>query len=183
MDIGFTVDASQFFAFCGRAAASMDAGMGDQNIKGGFENAQAAYLGAMRKRFSSASHGDGTWPDISPSTKLKRYYKAGGRFKRTKGITRMDRLRQIASVPFPILYDTGLLYTSLYPGSPGNILAESPDSISAGSDVPYAVYHQLGGGRLPQRSILVTPTQEILDQMTAPITAGFRAMIAKAISG
>lgn len=180
-EIGVEMDASAFCSFCDRAVAAVEMGTGNVDLRRGMENAQAMYLADMRQKFQSASHGDGRWPDLAPSTKLKRYYEAGGRFKRTKGIRHADRLKQVSSIPFPILYITGKFYTSLYPGEPENIFTDSPDSVSAGTYVEWAHYHQEGGGRLPQRRFLIEPTDELLHRMAAPIMAGVRSMIAKAI--
>lgn len=183
MQFVLELDFSEFNAFANRATMSMRDGMGDGDLRTGHENAQAVYLGHMRREFQIASRGGGKWPDLAPSTKMQRYFKAGGRFQRTKGIKRADRLAQVANVPFPILYDTGTLYTSLAPGQPGNIFTHSNDSVSAGTEIEYAHFHQQGGARLPQRIILTQPTPEILEDMTPPIVAGFRAMIMRAMAG
>jgi hypothetical protein len=180
-ELFINIDFTPFFAFCNKVSASMRYAMGDPDILAGHENAQAVYLGHMRREFQVASRGGGKWPDLAASTKMQRYYKAGGRFTREKGVTRAMRLEQISSVPFPILYDSGSLYTSLYPGQPGSIFMHSNDSVSAGTEIPYARYHQEGTGRMPQRIVLTPPTRELLNEMTAPIVAGFRAMINRAI--
>lgn len=180
MEIGVETDASQFTAFVDRVSANLS--MANDHILRGFENAQATYLGDMRDQFQRNSRGGGLWPDLAPSTKLKRFYEAGGRFKRTKGVTRADRLRDVAKIPFPILYITGAIYTSLFPGETDNIFQHSEDSVSAGTQAFQANYHNSGAARsrLPRRQILHEPTDQLLAAMAQPIVAGFRTMIEEA---
>ncbi len=151
--------------------------MREESLREGVGEAQREYLGAMRRRFASASHGDGTWADLAPSTKLKRYYEAGNRFKRTKGVTHADRLRFVAAIPFPILYITGAGYSSLVEGQSDNLFQVMSDRVRAGSTVFHFPYHQRGGGRLPRRSILIDPDAAIMQQMTAPLGQGFRRFL------
>lgn len=170
-------DPSRFLRWADRTIQGLQRPMSQPGLRAGAETAEETYLGAMRRRFSSASHGDGTWPDLKPSTKLQRYYEAGGRFKRQKGVTRLDRLRFVASLPFPVLYRTGSLYSSFVPGSAGSIFEVMSDRVRGGSSVDYAHYHQSGGGRLPRRSILIDPDAQLLQQMSAPIVKGYTAFL------
>jgi hypothetical protein len=183
MQIAAVPDTSPFSRFTGRLAADLAAPLRDPAVRGGAVEAVEVYLGGMRRRFASASHGDGTWPDLAPSTKLKRLRDAGLRYKREKGVTRLDRLRFAAGVPLPILYVTGNLYSSLVPGEAGNVFDVLSDRIRAGSAVPYARYHQQGGGRLPRRSILVDPDAALLGQMSAPIVKGYASRVGALVSG
>lgn len=56
----------------------------------------------------------------------------------------------------PILVQTGALKRSLTVGRacPNAIEDIQPDSLTYGTDIPYAPIHQHGGGRVPRRSIL-----------------------------
>lgn len=181
MEASFSFDFSALEEFLTSAATSLESGTEDPDIRVGLENAQALYLAEERQRYSVSSRGGGEWPDLAPSTKLQRYYQAGGRFPRQKGVRHADRLSQVSGLPFPILYITGDLYTSLYPGEPNNIFETTRDSVKAGTQDFKAIYHQSGGSRLPQRQILHMPTEELLAQMSEPILIGLRNMMAKAI--
>lgn len=56
----------------------------------------------------------------------------------------------------PILQRTGALMASLTgPKAAGSVFAPMPKSLTIGSTVPYALYHQLGTGRMPQRKEIV----------------------------
>lgn len=167
-------DPSRFLRWADRTLQGLQRPMNQPDLRGGAVEAEETYLGAMRRRFASASHGDGTWPDIKPSTKLQRYYEAGGRFKRQKGVTRLDRLRFVASLPFPILYVSGETYSSLVPGAAGSLFEVMSDRVRGGTTVHHAHYHQEGGGRLPRRAILVDPDAQLCQQMSAPIVKGYQ---------
>lgn len=184
MNMALRVGVDPLFAFLRMARTRARAGMGNADLRNGVEDAQRAYLAGERAKFMSASHsaGGGEWPDLAPSTKLRRYRQAGGRFRRTKGVSRMDRLRQVASIPFPILYITGHFYSSLTPGEPDAYMAQTPDSIKVGTRVPWAHYHQTGGRRLPQRRFLHEPDDDQAKLMTERLRAGVRAMIDHAVS-
>jgi len=132
MSGGFTFDASRVIGFVERISPIVRQPMEDEIMLRGGENAQAIYLAEMRDQFKRDSRGGGEWPDLAPSTKLRRLARSRGPQPRQKGITRLQRLAAAASIAFPILYDSGTLYTSLFPGQAGNIFAHSPDSISAG---------------------------------------------------
>lgn len=177
LGIGLQVDTSAFDRMTSRLGFSVASGTQNADLRAGAQTGMQTYLGAMRRRYSSASGNDGTWKDLAPSTKLKRLYKAGGKMGRVKGSKAKDRA---ASLPYPILYDTGKLYSSLVPGERGNVFEILTDRIRSGSAVAYAKYHQSGGTRLPQRQILVAPAAEVVSQMVAPVREGLVRVVAKA---
>src|SRR5688572_25151800 len=148
--------------FAERMRQSLHTPLRDQaGLGAGFEEAVHVYAGAVRRRFASAMNGDGTWAPLAESTK-----------RRKKRYGMADR----------ILYLTGDLYTSLVPGEAGSIFEVLSDRIRYGTSVPYAKYHQVGGGRLPQRTILVEPTEDILARCVAPIVSGWRKAIEAHVS-
>jgi len=56
----------------------------------------------------------------------------------------------------PILQRTGALIASLTGASaPGAVYQPQPHSLTIGSTIPYALYHQTGTGRMPQRKEIV----------------------------
>lgn len=180
MEIGFEIDASPLTGFLNNLYTAAEAGLSGDELHGGFEKAQSLYLEAQRERFEENSRGGGEWADLSPSTKLGRYYSAGGRFKRERGVSRADRLNQVSGMQFSILNKTGGVLASLSPGDPQNILHADGDAMLAGTAVPRARFHNSGGARLPQRRILHDPTAQLLEDMTMPVTDGFRLMIYRA---
>jgi hypothetical protein len=78
-------------------------------MEGAHRAAGSQYLGFIRKRFRSASAGDGTWRRLAPSTVRQK----GG--------------------PTPILKEDGRLYSSLLPGNPECVFRPVPDGIVVGS--------------------------------------------------
>lgn len=114
-------------------------------VAGNMEPANRAagsqYLGFIRKRFRSASAGDGTWKRLAPSTVRQK----GG--------------------PTPILRDTGRLYASLFPGDPDCVFQPFPDGIRIGSRVPYVPFHQYGTAEMPRRAIFVPPDADTLKRI------------------
>ena len=85
------------------------------------------------QQFTSEGRAEGTpWPELSPAT-LR---------------------RQHASTP--ILYKTGALLRSLREhGAAGHVEELEGYSLTLGSRLPYALYHQTGTRRLPARPIIV----------------------------
>lgn len=64
----------------------------------GLKQAAAFYLAFIRRRFDRASKGDGTWPDLAPSTKLARMRKTQkGRKKLAASAKKRGRLRKQAA--------------------------------------------------------------------------------------
>jgi phage gpG-like protein len=87
----------------------------------------------MARQFASEGRAEGTpWPELSPATLRRR------------------RART------PILYKTGALLRSLgEPGAAGHVEELEGYSLTLGSRLPYALYHQTGTRRLPARPIIV----------------------------
>jgi phage gpG-like protein len=87
----------------------------------------------MARQFASEGRAEGTpWPELSPAT------------------LRRQRART------PILYKTGALLRSLAePGAAGHVEELEGYSLTLGSRLPYALYHQTGTRRLPARPIIV----------------------------
>jgi hypothetical protein len=87
----------------------------------------------MARQFASEGRAEGTpWPELSPAT------------------LRRQRART------PILYKTGALLRSLgEPGAAGHVEELEGYSLTLGSRLPYALYHQTGTRRLPARPIIV----------------------------
>ncbi len=48
-----------------------------------------------------------------------------------------------------------------------------PDSLDQGTLVPYAVYHQLGGGKIPKRP----PVKELREEDVSRLTEVFRRFV------
>lgn len=145
---------------------------------GPFQNACVNALDYLmqweQERYEQFSEGGGDWPDLAPSTKLKRAYKQGyrrGRHPRGEETA----LEQVASWQFPILIDTGTLFESLTSASGFHEYVFEADGVSSVTNVPYGVYHQLGGsipGRPPQRQFIVEPPEWMLAPAGQLIAAG-----------
>ena len=75
-------------------------------------------------QFASQGESGGTpWADLAPSTRRR---KAGGG---------------------SVLYNTGALFNALVdPDAPGHVEAGDKLSLEIGTDLPYAMFHQLGAG-------------------------------------
>jgi phage gpG-like protein len=87
----------------------------------------------IAQQFASEGRAEGTpWPPLAPAT-----------LRRRRGLT-------------PILYQTGALLRSLSePGATGHVEEIEDYSLTLGSRLPYAVFHQTGTRRLPARPIIV----------------------------
>jgi phage gpG-like protein len=87
----------------------------------------------MARQFASQGSAEGTpWAPLAPST-----------------------LRRRRASP-SILYATGALLRSLTePGAAGHVEALEDQSLTLGSGLPYALYHQTGTRRLPARPLIV----------------------------
>src|SRR4051812_37400525 len=121
-----------------------------RHIRQGLIDAARYYMAAMRARFQRASRHDGTWKDHALSTKREKLRKHTPTSKAAPPDS--------SGMLFPILFDTGRLYESLSPGGPGYIERfAGPLSIFVGTAVPYAIYHQTGTTRMPQRTVLDFP--------------------------
>lgn len=153
-------------------------------LRQGLIAAARVYMLWIRQRFFRASRRDGTWPDLAPSTKLKRAMKsAPGALRSRRRESGGTAQAAAAGLTFPILYDTGRLYRSLSPGGPGYIERfTGPLTLKVGSAVPYAPPHQFGvpARRLPQRVILAPPDAQAVRLMEAEILKSVDQEIADA---
>ena len=216
----------------------------------GLQRAGSIYLGAMRRRFDSASRGDGTWKPLAESTKRARLARRGGYASAKRGFDEIERFKQAAPGfysawkeaqdqskrattrltkeraklrvkvlrdrlgsarslgdehrikrqiretkaraglrqnqsdlaykslgKFSILADIGILKNSLSEGRPGNVRRFISDGIRVGTNIFYAIYHQTGSARLPQRTILVQPDDETQGRMLRVINLGVSKLI------
>ncbi len=126
-----------------------------------FKQWAVRYRAFVQDRFDRASKGDGTWPPLSQAT-------IAGRRKGSSTILR----------------DTGTLFAALSPmwaAPPGSInelidggvrvgfggSASHPDGLATIAEI--ASYHQVGGGRLPKREIIVPPTTPLLEAFVADL--------------
>lgn len=148
-----------------------------------FRRAAARYLGFIRRRFVNASRGDGTWPDLALSTKLKRLRRQHrGRFsrfvKKQEGKNRAAQMMALAnSSKFAILRDTSTLFGALTEGNLGNEIDYGKDGVVIGVNVRYARFHQDPAilGRPPKREILVQPDKQTEEQMAIELANGILA--------
>ena len=81
-----------------------------------------------------ASEAGGTWRPLAPSTQRERARKGYG-------------------PAHPILEQTGRLAASVM-GGEGHVRRETPMSITLGTEVPYAVFHQRGTQHMPARMVI-----------------------------
>lgn len=176
LELSCQTDASQLTSLIGYASSSFETPT--QNELGdGARDSMQSYLGAMRRRFSTYSQRGGTWADQKPRTKLARFYRAGGRLGRTG--TRAEkaiRRAAIAAIPYPILYETGRLYSSMTPGAEDSIFESLPDRIRGGTSTPYSEYLQIGNTRMSARPFLTEPDPETIDVMALAQSRGVRQM-------
>lgn len=121
-----------------------------------FESWTKIITAFIRRRFSRASRGDGTWKPLAPST--------------------IARRRKHST---SILQDTGLLFrqlspelSSVTPVTKSGQLFQSTVSFGGKATYPNGTtitdvmsFHQTGGGRLPQRKIIVDPDAKTRDQL------------------
>lgn len=127
-----------------------------------FQQWARIFTAFIRRRFDRASRGDGTWPPLAPSTIARR----------RKG--RKGTVRKVS-----ILRDTGLMFRQLAPelltvASTSKSGAIFSSTCSFGNSASYPkgptvsqvmAFHQKGGGRLPQRKIIVDPDAKTSEQM------------------
>jgi phage gpG-like protein len=117
----------------------LEGSINSQGVQAGLEDFQASlsdFSGALAsigedfrqmaaEQFGTQGESGGTpWAELAPST-LRRKKGGGG----------------------SILYNTGALLNSLTdPDAPGHFETADPLSLALGTDVPYAMFHQLGSG-------------------------------------
>ena len=186
MGFGITVkiDDAAFQQQLDRLVQKIGSGQ-EPNLKRGLKQSAARYLDFVRRRYSRAARGDGTWKDLAESTKLgrlsknqkvlKRYEKAyDTALEKHKGDKRKAQSESLAGHRFEILKNTGILFNSLTTGSPGSVTIEEPGSIQVGTAVRYGIYHQKGGtkpGHPPKREIIVEPDANTLKAITSTLEA------------
>ena len=148
----------------------------------GLSDALGVLMAWEQERFSAYSDGQGDWPDLSPSTKLKRLYKTG--YRRGRHPRGEQTALEVASGRrFPILRDTDTLFESLMMNRPYHQMVFTEISAASQTTVPYGSYHQFGGtipGRPPKREYIVTPPDAVLQSVAPAIAQGYGAQIALA---
>ncbi len=109
------------------------------------------YLAAMRRRFRNFSRGGGNWPPLAEATIIR------------KGSS-------------SILIDVGALFAALSPGAPGNTFKRTRSGILVGmvsggnhpnagiSLAELADIHHTGKGNNPERPIIESPNQQVINQ-------------------
>ncbi|HEX8323088.1 MAG TPA: phage virion morphogenesis protein [Tepidisphaeraceae bacterium] len=155
-----SADTSRFDRMATAIGQTMTAPLAGGPLRAGAEEAMQVYADATQRRFNLASGGDGTWPALARSTVLKK--------------------RRHTLFPERILYLSGKLFASLTPGGTNSIYEVMTDRVRYGTRDPVAHFHQVGGGRLPARPILVAPTREVLERCTAEVSAGLQKAILNA---
>lgn len=126
----------------------------------------ARYRGFVQERFDAFSKGGGDWPPLSPAT-----IKARRKGKKPK----KGKAAKVA-----ILRDTGTLFAALTPqfvGAPGAVERHVPFGVVVGyggnashpnaplSIAQLAAVHDQGLGNVPQRKILVPPSEHVKSLM------------------
>jgi len=173
MPLYVEMDFSELDAAMNNLESAFASGPRDADIFQGIQTALDIDDGYQRRQFASASAGDGRWPDIADSTKAKRMRQSGA----PAGVKVPD-----APFTFPVLYISGDLYTSLVRGSPGHFSATTDNSVSSGTEVFHAHFHQVPeGDREPQRIIIDYPDEATLESMVGAIREGVAAAVAKAV--
>ena len=160
---------------------------GSGPIRKAFNQWAFIYRSFLHERFDKFSKGGGNWAGLSPATKRARKKSKKGKNKRGK--------KTKAAIPagetFSILRNDGLLYNALQPSLSGKRPGALKKHIAFGVRVGYggsskhpsgkgltiqqiASYHQSGGGRLPQRQIIVDPDGKTQKRMREIMAAAMR---------
>jgi len=151
----------------------------NKHIRAAFKKWAARYRAFLRERYSILSRGGGEWPPLATSTLLgRRGYRAA--------LKKATKKKKFVAPKVAILIDTGTLFGSLDPvfkGKPGQFEHDIDYGISVGygGNGPHpsspaltvqqiAMFHQKGGPRLPQRTIIVPPDQITMDGMAKDMT-------------
>jgi len=144
-------------------------GAGNGPIRRAMRRWGVRYRGFAQERFDVFSKGGGDWPDLAESTKAGRRHGHG------------------PGSGFSILRDTNTLFSALDPifvGNPGQYQQDVPYGIRVGYGGPgkhpdgqatiwdIARFHDTGGGRLPQRKLIVPPDAKTLEQMRVDMQRG-----------
>jgi hypothetical protein len=76
------------------------------------------------------------------------------------GMTRyMRHKKNTVGFVYPMMVFKGALSKSILSSSaPGAVCVIEPRSITLGTDIKYAIYHQLGGDKMPYRPIIINKT-------------------------
>lgn len=140
------------------------------------------YRGFAYRRFDKFSKGGGDWPKLAESTLEKR---RPGTAKKIKVSGKAIK------TGVAILRDTGMLMNALVPtftGNPGALEKDIPFGVVVGfggtgkhpdgyaSIADIASFHQVGGGRLPKREIIVDPDATVRRMMAATMQAALKRM-------
>ncbi len=153
------------------------------------------YRGAMRERFDRFSKGGGDWEGLKASTIARRRHGGKGRFKR--GRKALAKAKEGGGGQVSILRDTGQLFTVLsavFARLPGQLERAIPFGILVGfggsarkktrggktgkaTIAEIASYHQEGEGNLPQRKILVEPSQTVQNAMASDAERAMKKII------
>jgi len=124
-----------------------------------FQQLTRIYTAFIRRRFARASRGDGTWKELSPVT-IARRRKHSRAILRDTGLL-FSQLSPDLAPPSPIQkVGEGVFKTTVVFGG----TATYPNGVTV-TDV--MSFHQKGGGRLPQRKIIVDPDPKTMQQMAA----------------
>lgn len=109
----------------------------------------------------------GIWPDVRDEFhKIEAEQFAsegsaggGGRWKDLSDRYKAQKIKRYGSKP--ILQASGALMESLTGDGPGSYYSATKTEMAVGSVIPYGIYHQRGGGKLPKREpISLSKTQQ-----------------------
>jgi hypothetical protein len=131
----------------------------DEEVRLGMIAATRVYTRWIRERYLSASRGDGTWAPLALMGRIYNLNPMGRRFSRMH-------------VRRGILIKTGDLFDSMFEGGGGHTEQISGSTVTVGTSVFYAQFHQFGTSRMPARTIFVPPDQSTLNEMTRLIHQG-----------
>jgi hypothetical protein len=190
-----SVDLSGFHRFMGRVRGAFDCRT-SLPMRQWAEQSGDDQLEFVRQRYVSASRGDGTWTPLAVSTKLARLRRNRGRNPRTgrqKLSTSQRRFQALqrtgrteaqaaAATPMPILVDTGQRFRTLFRGGTDNVFVILPDGVRVGSTNPILGYHNKGGGRLPQRIVMVPPPEPLKLKMRQGLAVAAQRVVQGLVS-
>lgn len=172
-DADISLDFSRVYDAIDALSECVSGGYAFGPIRDAGEKTIALYSAEEREHFMENSHGGGGWPDLARSTKVKRWRQAGN-----KGTPTLD----VMSLPFPILYITGELYSSLTANVTGNILEYNSDQIIYGTSIFHAVFHQQGTPTEPMRLILLDPQENTLQEIADLHAQALQSVLPRSIS-
>jgi len=111
------------------------------NMRESFEEIHEDFLEMEAGQFDSkgARGGVKQWKDLAPSTLIEK--------------SRLMRMGLAISMD-PLIRTGKLRESMIREGAEGNITRINADSMEMGTSIPYAVYHQKGGGNLPKREVI-----------------------------